>query len=73
MKDLTPFPLQNFQPVTPIDVVKENVFAPVTARGHVTNGTDKLCREFTADVGMLDLTILHYKGNEYAYNILLNL
>ena len=64
---------QNFQPVTPIDVVKENAFAPVTARGHVINGTGKLCREFTADVGMLDLTIFHYKGNEYANNILLNL
>ena len=42
MKDLTPFPLQNFQPVTPIDVVKENVFAPVTAREDVVKGTSKL-------------------------------
>ena len=32
---------QNFQPVTPIDVVKENVFAPVTARGDVIEGTGK--------------------------------
>ena len=32
---------QNFQPVTPIDVVEENVFAPVTPKGHVIKGTGK--------------------------------
>ena len=33
---------QNFQPEAPIVVVKKDVFAAVTPRGHVIKGTGKL-------------------------------
>ena len=48
---------QNFQPDAPVIVVKENVFAAVTPRGHVIKGTGKFNAKGACLAGSLGLML----------------